>query len=223
MTGQFSDTMVHGRHSWSVQAEPLRPWLRAHPDINREFRLSRRITANLRGYTATWGIDRGAVLLVGLRARVLKCPAILGTELPLFASWISGDLALLRDEPPKGGKSKKRLPGDVTIREKPGTLAILSIDAGRVVGERRCPVRVQSHIGGLIITYDGPEFAGIAGDDSFWGISCGLRSWTGEVTSMGRGELRLPNWDRSNKRLFDDGADRWGLRAMLLRAGLQIE
>lgn len=140
-------------------------------------------------------------------------------RLPLKAGWMSGELPLL---PFNGRRARLSRGGpDSSNAARQKFCVVLAIEKGHVVGERRFPVVLTSSIGGLCVSHEDREFRGVAGDDSYWGMSL-LREFVPPdpacVTSPLRSTLRIQIGDiKSKGSLFDDASDVWGLRA-----GLQL-
>jgi hypothetical protein len=195
VTAQIEDRVSFDGQEWGVRAEPLLPWLRAHLDVMAAFSAVGLCSPCWRGYVASWTVEDGKFWLSDIKSEAIASPESLRARLPLLAGWVSGKLTLL------GG-------------HRTSAAALITINAGNVTGDRRFAVRVHHSAGGLGI--EGiPEFGGLAGDDSFWGvISAERRPWPG-----GDADATRSGWG-PKKPLFDDSADRWGLASILTAGGV---
>ena len=95
-TAQIPDTLVVDGTEYSLQANPLGPWLREHPNALPESKLVS--TANWRGYLAKWTLRDGKLLLVDVTvSESIDETRSVMKELfpgggPVEATWFTGHL-----------------------------------------------------------------------------------------------------------------------------------
>lgn len=96
-TEQESDSIVLHGQTFALQSLPLEDYLHRHPDI----RLPKRdvwMTSNDRGYTATWKVSKGSLLLQSVSDNIAET-VFPRTPPPVVASWYSGLLCIAGGKP----------------------------------------------------------------------------------------------------------------------------
>jgi hypothetical protein len=210
MTAQVADSLHHDETRWSIRAEPLRPWLRAHPDVLRSIEQACTSSMNWRGYQASWSIQDDRLMLTALRCAVFDQPDAVDAVLPLHAEWVSGEMALL-----------------LLAEHSPASelAAILTLQNGLLISEQHFAVTTRISAAGLHIIAEAPRATGLEGDDTYWGMTkkalppvndADHETFAGSPISRIR--VGLPR--QSEMPLLNDSSDRWQLRDALLKAGI---
>ncbi|MDE2516627.1 MAG: hypothetical protein KGL12_11425 [Rhodospirillales bacterium] len=218
MTFQIEDlAQLSGRACRSL-AFPLRPWLRAHPDIGERLAKNCKSSGCWRGYQASWAIEDGALWLTRLRSPATTwlgfssryAGFVLDASLHLQAGWGSGDLPLL----------------DVDVRSAAGAdrrysarLHLLSVRNGVVEGHASHKVRCAINPLTCWSIKGAPPSLGLAGDDWCWGVCRRRNPWPGNPGDIGlHPYIYIPEeWGAP---LYEDTQDRWGVAAALRAAGM---